>query len=234
MSVAEIKTFQSIEGHLEQSSSNIFDGICQCVSEVLSKCPTPELVKGIGVCATCSLVAIDKNGEPVSVSVCGKQNQNVILWMDHRAKLEADIINATKHEILKFVGGQVSLEMEVPKLLWLKRNLRENFNKVAHFFDLPDFITWKLTGKNTRSICSLVCKWNYDAIHSKWCEDFMQKIDLSEIASNNFERLGNKVQAPGELIQGGLNPVIAKLFGLRPGIAVASSMIGKFYTFRLD
>lgn len=234
VSVAEIKTFQSSEGHLEQSSGNIFDGICQCVTEVMKKCPAPELLKGIGVCATCSLVAIDVNGEPVSVSLSGRQEQNVILWMDHRAKIEAELINRTQHEILKFVGGQVSLEMEVPKLLWLKRNLRENFDKVKHFFDLPDFITWKLTGVNTRSICSLVCKWNYDAINSKWCEDFLQQIDLTEVISNNFERLGNRVQAPGEIIEGGLSPEIAKLFGLSPGIAVASSMIGNCFTFNSD
>ncbi|XP_063701204.1 FGGY carbohydrate kinase domain-containing protein [Culicoides brevitarsis] len=226
VSVEEIKTFTSSEGHLEQSSSNIFEGIVKNVREVLKKCPDSGKVRGIGVCATCSLVAIDKNGEPVSVSLSGRQDQNIILWMDHRAKVEADIINGKKHEILKFVGGQVSLEMEVPKLMWLKRNLRENFEKVAHFFDLPDFITWKLTGGSPeRSVCSLVCKWNYDAINGKWCDDFLRDLDLGEIASDNFERLGNKVQSPGEAIKAGLSPEIAKIFGLRPGIAVASSMI---------
>lgn len=196
----------------------------------MKKCPTPGLVKGIGVCATCSLVAVGKNGDPVSVSLSERPDQNIILWMDHRAKTEAALINQTRHEILKFVGGQVSLEMEVPKLLWLKRNFRENFEKVEHFFDLPDFITWKLTGNDTRSICSLVCKWNYDAIDSKWCEDFLRKIDLADMTANNFERLGNKIQAPGTAIQGGLSSDIAKLLGLNAGTAVASSMIGKYFT----
>uniref|UniRef100_A0A336KXV5 CSON000325 protein n=1 Tax=Culicoides sonorensis TaxID=179676 RepID=A0A336KXV5_CULSO len=225
VSVAEIKTFQSVEGHLEQSSDNIFDQITFCVKDVIKKCSNPNLIHGIGVCATCSLVAIDQNGEPVSVSLCGKEDQNVILWMDHRAKKEAAIINRTGHEILKFVGGQVSLEMEMPKVLWMKRNLGENFKRVQHFFDLPDFITWKLTGKGTRSICSLVCKWNYDGINLKWCEDFLQTIGLEELTLNNFDRLGNEIQNPGEPIQGGLSEEIAKIFGLRPGIAVASSMI---------
>jgi len=43
------------------------------------------------------------------------------MWMDHRAEKEADFINSQSHEVLKYVGGKVSLEMEPPKLLWLKK-----------------------------------------------------------------------------------------------------------------
>ncbi len=43
------------------------------------------------------------------------------MWMDHRAETQANAINATKHKVLEFVGGQMSLEMEPPKLLWLKQ-----------------------------------------------------------------------------------------------------------------
>ena len=38
-----------------------------------------------------------------------------------RAKEEAAAINSTKHPLLDNVGGSVSLEMQLPKLLWLRR-----------------------------------------------------------------------------------------------------------------
>ena len=41
--------------------------------------------------------------------------------MMFRAKEEAAMINSTKHELLDNVGGSVSLEMQLPKLLWLRR-----------------------------------------------------------------------------------------------------------------
>jgi len=71
--------------------------------------------------------------------------------MDHRAVEEAEWINSLKNDVLKFVGGNISLEMETPKLVWLKKNLKEKcWNKATHFMDLPDFLTWRATNSYTR------------------------------------------------------------------------------------
>ena len=43
--------------------------------------------------------------------------------MDHRAIAEARQVNDTHDEVLRYVGGSISPEMEIPKLLWLKRHL---------------------------------------------------------------------------------------------------------------
>ena len=59
------------------------------------------------------------------------------MWMDHRASNETDFINATKHSAFKFVGGKVSIEMQLPKLLWLKKNLADTWRHSKAFFDLP-------------------------------------------------------------------------------------------------
>ena len=47
------------------------------------------------------------------------------MWMDHRASEEAAAINRTKHPLLQFVGGKISNEMEMPKVLWIKKVLDE-------------------------------------------------------------------------------------------------------------
>lgn len=125
-------------------------------------------IKGIGFDATCSLVAIGADGCPVTVSptgnhrniklkrsdaiyCLGKDEQNVVLWMDHRANQEADFINNLNHPVLKYVGSKISLEMETPKLMWLKKHLETDcWNRTDLFFDLPDFLTWKATGSESR------------------------------------------------------------------------------------
>lgn len=42
------------------------------------------------------------------------------MWMDHRAASQVERINATQHRVLSYVGGVMSVEMQPPKLLWLK------------------------------------------------------------------------------------------------------------------
>lgn len=185
-------------------------------------------IKGIGFDATCSLVALDKNGKPLSVNKCDNDEQNIILWMDHRAKAEADYINKTNHNILKCVGGTVSLEMEMPKLLWLKKNLPEKWSDYGYFFDLPDFLTWKATGSLSRSLCSLVCKWNYECLSDTekgWNVEFLKEIGLEDLVDKNFISIGNKVLIPGQPCGKGLCKEIAEILGLPVGTPVATSII---------
>lgn len=185
-----------------------------------------EKIAGIGFDATCSLVAVDKNDKPLTVSTSGDNNQNIILWMDHRAAKEAGQINDTKHELLKCVGGKVSLEMEIPKVMWLKSHLNEKcWSKLGKLFDLPDYLTWKCTGDDTRSLCSIVCKWNFDGFNHTWSRDFFEKIGLEDLCADDFAILGKNVTTPGAAIGKGLNEQAAKELGLKVGTPVAGSMI---------
>jgi ribulose kinase len=72
------------------------------------------------------------------------------MWMDHRAVQETEVINSLNHSAFQYVGGKVSIEMQLPKLLWLKRNLSETWYQTKRFMDLPDFLTWKATNCDSR------------------------------------------------------------------------------------
>lgn len=218
-----IKTFNYSSVYYEQSSEDIWNSVKKVVKEVVGDISN-ELIKGIGFDATCSLVLLDDAGKPVTASLTGDDERNIILWMDHRAEIEANIINEMNHEVLKFVGGKISLEMEIPKIMWLKKNLPETFKRVKLFFDLPDFLTWKATGSESRSLCSLVCKWNYNA-NNGWNEDFLTKIGLSCLKENNWKKIGNIVKSPGEPIENGLSELAAFEFGLKKGTPVGISII---------
>lgn len=64
---------------------------------------------------------------------------------------QAQRINNTKHEVLSYVGGGVSPEMEIPKILWLKEKLPVDcWEKCALFLELPEFLTYRATGDQTR------------------------------------------------------------------------------------
>ena len=145
---------------VEQSSADIWTACTEAVRAVLKETgQSPSSVKGIGFDATCSLVVLDRGGMPLSVSSSGDPQRNVIVWMDHRAIAQADRINETGDEVLRYVGGIISPEMETPKLLWLKEHLPATYHAAGHFFDLADYLSYRATGRTTRSMCTLTCKW---------------------------------------------------------------------------
>lgn len=223
-SVHPIRMWKPQADFVQQSSDDIWAAICTAVRAVMAQLPDTQ-VAGIGFDATCSLVVLNDAGQPVTVSPDGAAEQNVIVWMDHRAAAQADRINAGGHDVLRYVGGGVSLEMEVPKLLWLKEQLPDSWNRAAHFFDLPDFLTWRATGSDTRSLCSTVCKWNYRGQEGRWDEPYLRAIGLGELADEGFRRIGTRILPVGEPVPGGLSTAAAAELGLPAGIPVGTSAI---------
>jgi len=229
---APIQIWKPATDYVEQSSDDIWSRCCEVVRAALAKAGiSGDSVAGLGFDATCSLVVLDDEGTPISASPTGDDRQNVIVWMDHRAVEQADRINRTKHEVLQYVGGVISPEMESPKLLWLKEHLPQTWKKAGHFYDLPDFLTYRATGDTGRSLCSLVCKWTYLG-HKRdagdlagWSDSYWQQIGLSDLVAEKYRRIGAAVRAMGSPVGSGLSEQSAKELGLSLGTAVGASII---------
>jgi FGGY-family pentulose kinase len=218
-----IKAWRPEADYVQQSTTDIWAAVCASVREALAQAGEVT-IRGIGFDATCSLVVLGADGGPVSVGPDGDPAQNVIVWMDHRAGAEADRINAGGYDVLRYVGGRISLEMETPKLLWLKENRPETWARAAHFFDLPDFLTWRATGSLARSLCSTVCKWTYLGHEQRWDEDYFRGVGLGDLADEGFARIGTDIRPLGS-VAGGLSAAAAEDFGLAAGIPVGTSAI---------
>jgi FGGY-family pentulose kinase len=224
-----IETFRPAEDFVEQSSENIWNACGVAIRAALAQADlSPEQIAGLAFDATCSLVALGKQDEPISVSPSGRAEQNVIVWMDHRALVETDAINRTGHDVLRYVGGAISPEMEVPKLLWLKQHLPDSFEKTARFLDLPDFLSYRATGVDSRSHCTTVCKWTYlgheNGGRGAWPRSFFEEIGLGELLLDGAKRIGSEVRPVGERV-GLLSERSARELGLVVGIPVAVSVI---------
>lgn len=114
--VQKINVFRRSGNRVEQSSTEIWQAICHCVRQSLETTGIrAENVAGLGFDATCSLVVVGENGRPLATSADGNADQNVIVWMDHRATRQAERINATQHSVLKYVGGKFHRRWKHPK-----------------------------------------------------------------------------------------------------------------------
>jgi D-ribulokinase len=221
-----IKMWKDQGERFEQSSVDIWNAVCQSVRKSVQLAKVePSRIVGVGFDATCSLVLIGENGEGVPAGNSRQPERNVIVWMDQRAKNEAKSINALQHDVLKYVGGKISPEMQIPKLLWLYNNLREQFDTVEHFFDLSDFLTWRATNDDTRSSCTLTCKWTYLGHEGRFDGSFFQQIGLGVLEDESFRRIGSRVEVPGTRLANGLSTVAASELGLLQGTSVAAGLI---------
>src|SRR5579862_6550630 len=110
-----IVTWRPRPNFVEQSSEDIWDAVGAAVRDCISQYGgDPSRVIGVSFDATCSLVVLDTLDRPVSVDTEGDPQRNVIVWMDHRAIEETEEINAGDFDVLRFVGGRLSPEMETP------------------------------------------------------------------------------------------------------------------------
>ncbi|CAG0882893.1 unnamed protein product, partial [Cyprideis torosa] len=197
----------------EQSSDEIWTSCCELLSELTEDIDKSSL-RGIGFTGTCSLVISSRErATELEGSGC-----DIIMWLDHRAMQEAEEINASGHPLLDFVGGKVSLEMQMPKLLWLKRNRPEVYQRADYFFDLPDYMTWRATQNSARQ-----GKWNHPGEGKTWDKDFLNAIGLEELADG--KKIGITILPPGTPIPQGISAAMASQTKLPVGLPVGASLI---------
>ena len=88
-----------------------------------------------------SLVVLGDDGKPL---------MNAISWMDECSKLECEQIAAmfTEEECYKKTGQRAVLPTwPATKILWLKNNCKDVYEKAAHYVLLKDYVVYSLTGK---------------------------------------------------------------------------------------
>src|SRR5262249_11052105 len=211
---------------VEQSSEDIWRAVTSAVREAVEASGlTADAVKGMGFDATCSLVVLDCDRHPLSVSPTGARERDVIVWMDHRAVEDADRINAGGYDLLRYSGGKISPEMHVAKLAWLARAQPETIAKAGHFFDLTDFLSFRATGSLRRSACPATCKFGYLAHEKRWPDEFFDSVGLGFLKDDGHARIGAAVAWPGTPLGHGLTTEAAAAMGLAPGTPVGAGLV---------
>ena len=89
----------------------------------------------------------------------------------------------------------MSIEMEIPKVLWLKNNMPKELFDRCKFYDLTDALTHMASGNNIRRFSSTFCKQGFvpvvvDGSVKGWQGDFLEEIGLGDLVEDNFKRLG--------------------------------------------
>jgi L-ribulokinase len=189
-------------------------------------------VVAIGIDTTGSTpCAVDTTGTPLALTKGFEENPNAmfVLWKDHTAVKEAELINKTARgwggtDFTKYEGGVYSSEWFWSKILHVLRSdgkvRAAAFSWVEHCDWMPALLTGTtdpLTMKRSRCAAGHKAMW-----HPEWeglpPEQFLTKIDplLRGLRARLFAETATSDQSAG-----GLTAEWAKRLGLTPGIAVA-------------
>ena len=169
-------------------------------------------ISAISVCATSpTIIPVDENGEALT---------NAIMWMDNRAVKETELVNATHHPILDYCGGEDSVEWTIPKMLWIKNNQPEIYQKSYKIIEQLDYINHKLCGKFTNSVCQAACKAHYVACEGGWSDDFFNQAGLEDYK----DKMILDVTRVGDVL-GTINKDFAEKYDLNPEMLVVQGGI---------
>ena len=194
-------TVHAHPGWAQQNPEDWWNGLRSAVGKAWKKGSiTPDRIAAIAADTTCtSVVLCMKDGTPV---------RPCIIWMDVRAQQEAD-------ELLERTGEFYSAEWMPPKLAWLKRNEKDNYDRAEVFCEYQDWLAYKLTGQWCMNI-NTACNWGYN-VNTGFCKSVYEALDIVD-ALDKFpsERVYRVADRAGELSR-----EAAAFLGLEKGIPIA-------------
>ena len=172
---------------------------------------------------------LDKARQPHSVSNSGQAARNVIMWCDKRA---VDLFRRSDSpavaRVVRGVGGHLSPERDVPKIMWLNETFGAAWmERVGLALALLHFLILKCTSALERLMNSLSYKFLYQLPPAGpgWDVGFYRAIGLETLLENDAARIGARAQYPGDALGTGVTAAAVRELGLAPGMAVATSLI---------
>lgn len=199
---------EGADGSLQQVPADYLACLRHTVTQVAAGRETEIRALGLDFTA-CTVLAVDEALSPL---------ENARLWKSHSAREQAQRVQTLCRELgmdLTNVGGTISPENLLPKLLELKERRPEVYNKCAHFLEAGDWLVWLLTGNRVRSACMAGFKGLWDG---QWPRKVLEGLELDAA-------LLSGAVLPAGSFAGRLNAFGAELLGLSAQTAVAVSFI---------
>ncbi len=128
----------------------------------------------------CDVRQIVFTGQAESLVILGhdkKPLMNAISWMDQRSTEESELIAAqfAEKEIYKRTGQMAVLPTwPATKILWIKNNSRDIYDRAAHYVLLKDYIVYCLTGKLCADCSIATFTFYFDILNKCYWNEMLQ------------------------------------------------------------
>ena len=163
-------------------------------------------VRGIGLSGQMhGLVLLDEAGEVI---------RPALIWCDQRSQSQVDAINAKlgRDNVVRWTANPVLTGFTLPKLLWVRDNQPQLFDRVRHFLLPKDFLRYKLTGELATDVSDASGTAMLDVVKRAWSPEMMNGLGLD---SSILPKLHESSE-----VTGGISAAAAEATGLAQGTPV--------------
>lgn len=153
------------DGRVEQDPGDFQNALEEAAQAAGAYCRERGLrLSGVGLASQrSSLIAVDGQGAPL---------RDAIMWQDKRAQSICDQVNAG-HDPYFICGMRATPVFTGPKILWLRRNEPETYQRTHKFLGVHEFLLHRMTGKfvTDASVASRSCMMDLRA--GDWSEELL-------------------------------------------------------------
>ena len=210
----EYEVYYPNEGWSEQNPSDWLLAIKKGFDKIFNGENKREDVKGVSFGGQMhGLVMLDENDQVI---------RPAILWNDGRTQKQTDYINQSMgREKLSALTANVAFAgFTAPKILWVKENEPENFNKIAKICLPKDYVAYMLTGVFSSDYSDAGGTLLLDVKNKRWSDEMCEKcfVDKSWLPKlyESYEVIGkikSEYNLPNAIVTAGAGDNAAAAIG---------------------
>src|SRR5690554_1154127 len=204
---ADYPLYSPHPGWSEQEPEDMWQATVKAVRGLLEKFNVdPKAVKGIGLSGQMhSSVFLDSSFNVI---------RPAILWNDTRTSAQCRYIieNVDPDLLVSEVCNPVLEGFTLPKVLWLRDNEPENFQKLRHLVLPKDYVRFRLTGNLHMEVSDAAGMLMMNVRKAAWSKPMLEPFHIDE-------RILPPIVQSGE-VTGSITPDVARSTGLKAGIPV--------------
>ena len=194
-------------GWSEQSPLDWWNALKNGIGELTEDINSCEIL-GMSVAGQMhGLVILDENDEVI---------RPAILWNDGRTFEETEYLNSVigKSKLSELTANIAFAGFTAPKILWLEKNEKDNFNKICKIMLPKDYINYRLTGAHATDYSDASGMLLVDVKNKCWSKEML---DICKVKEEQMPRLFESYECIGALL-----PEIANELGLSENTKVSA------------
>jgi xylulokinase len=157
----------------EQRPENWWEAAVEAIRGVLAEAHiTGRDVRGIGLSGQMhGLVILDKENTVI---------RPALIWCDQRSQPQVDAINRTvgTANVLSYTANPVLTGFTLPKLLWVRDNEPDRYERVSKMLLPKDYVRFRLTGEFATEVSDASGTALFDVVRREWSSRMIEVLGL--------------------------------------------------------